>query len=372
MNILNIMQCSNLGGMEQSSIELMRQLKNKGHSISVISVHPFGLLEDQLHELKIAAIDCHYRGPYGLFSHFQLRSKIDKHKDAGPIIMTGPTLSGILALTPKRNFPRILMCHFHHQGVHSTYAWKKLYELAITRFDLITYPSKLTLDEAISILPELKRKGIVVRNPIKLATVNSITIDKGKARKMLSLDPSRPVIGNAGWLIQRKRFDVFLHVCKIVKDIRPDCQFVISGDGPLLEKLKKLHEELGLNGFVHFTGWQKSMENFYKSLDVLCFNSDWDSMGMTPLEAVAQGIPVVASVLNGGLKEVFDSRCGILTDSHDIQFLADQCIMILNNPQKARSISNSCLEFAVDYNIKSSDLNWINTLFEKHCPKGEK
>ena len=77
--------------------------------------------------------------------------------------------------------------------------------------------------------------------------------------------------------------------------------------------------------------------SFYQSLDVLLFNSDWDTMGLTALEAMSYGVPVAASVQQGGLKEVIvDERFGRLLATHDTDTLADQVAAWLNAPEEAR------------------------------------
>jgi glycosyltransferase involved in cell wall biosynthesis len=139
------------------------------------------------------------------------------------------------------------------------------------------------------------------------------------------------VIGNAGWLIHRKRFDVLLGVLARLQE-RQSLICVIAGDGPLRADLEALSSELGVSEQVIWLGWRKDLRDFYLALDVLVFNSDWDALGRTPIEALALGTPVVASVQNGGLAEVIsDERYGFLTDQHNLEWLASKVQLLRDN-----------------------------------------
>ena len=82
---------------------------------------------------------------------------------------------------------------------------------------------------------------------------------------------------------------------------------------------------------MHWLGWQSDLSEFYAGIDVLLFNSDWDAFGLTPVEAMSYGRPVVASVVNGGLKEaIIDDRVGILLGAHKPASLADAVLRALS------------------------------------------
>ncbi len=77
------------------------------------------------------------------------------------------------------------------------------------------------------------------------------------------------------------------------------------------DSLQRLAASLGIaTPGVIWTGWLTDLTPFYAGIDVLLFNSDWDALGLTPVEAMSYGVPVVASVEHGGLGEILDNRCG--------------------------------------------------------------
>jgi glycosyltransferase involved in cell wall biosynthesis len=330
--------------MEQSTLLLLDELKAMGHEVELLSLNELGPLKPVLEKKGIPSSAVGYRGRWGWWSFFSLRRAL-RRKKADSLIMVGHNLMAMLALGDFCKKNRILSLHFHHQGVKSQLEWRLIYSVAIWKFRSIIYPSRFIMDEAITIVPELKTTQKTVSYPIP--TPISIPDEVGRedrfhACSLLGLPPHFRYVGNAGWLIPRKRWDIFLSIAEqVVREI-PDVRFLIAGDGPEREKLELLSRELGIEDHVIWLGWQSGLETFYRVIDVMVFNSDWDAMGRTPLEAMSYGIPVVASMLHGGLSEMLSSRDhGFLIDIHDVSQLSAQVIRLLQDPRLARSIGKA-------------------------------
>ena len=133
----------------------------------------------------------------------------------------------------------------------------------------------------------------------------------------------------------------------LAEELFPDQIWSLSGSeiqtaAKEKERLQQLAEELKIADRVIWMGWQKDLESFYRVLDVMVFNSDWDAMGRTPLEAMSYGVPVVASMLHGGLGEMIDSEdYGFLLDRHDIPAMARKVVLLLSNEQSARKMGEA-------------------------------
>ena len=338
MKILNVIQGTNLGGMEQASLSLMIGLKKLGNTLSVISLNPIGSLGPLLLKNGIAAIGLPYRGIGGWRSFFLVKKAL-RESNSDALIMTGHHFFSMIALGKFCSRRRILAVHFHHTGVKPEWQWRLIYMLACVRFNAITFPSDFIRGEAEAIYPPLKKYSHTVRNPISIPELHSDE-ERVLARQNLGIQDDVFVIGNAGWLTQRKRFDVFLHVAQKICEVVPNVQFLIAGDGEERSRLKKLSNQLGIADKIQWLGWQENLTQFYKSIDVMLFNSEWDAMGLSPLEAITHGVPLVASVRHGGLKEIIDSdRYGFLLSDHDVDKLADRVVFFIKNPAAAREIA---------------------------------
>lgn len=343
MHILNIIQCSNLGGMEHASLRLMQALQRRGHQLSLISLHPLGPLAPQLEACGIDAIGLGYgQQPFWCWLA-QLRRELRRQRPDA-LLLTGHSLPVLLAVTGWCRDRRLLTIHFHHTGVKSPWFWRLHYFLARRQVNAITFPSDFVRDEALRIFPGLAGKAHTVRYPYPPMAVITPS-ERMAARQRFGLPEGGPVIGNAGWLISRKRFDVFLHAAAAIHQERPDVRFLIAGNGPDRKQLESLSQALGIYHSVVWVDWVADIRSVYAALDLLLFNSDWDALPCTPTEAIVHGIPVVSSVLHGGLVELLRPGVdAVLLDHHDVPALAAAALELLADPAAAAAMAHRARE----------------------------
>ena len=341
MRILALIQCANLGGMEQSTILLLDEFLKLGHEVELLSLNEIGPLGPVLRQHGIPASAIGYRGRCGWRSFLPLR-RILRSKQADALVMVGQNLMAMLALGDFCRDRRVLSLHFHHEGAKAGWAWRLIYRVAVWRFKCIIYPSHFIMQEALGMIPWLDRGKRTVFYPIPYpfslppaAEAEEVL----RCREKLGLARHHKVVGNAGWLIPRKRWDVYLEVAAKVAAMVPNARFLIAGDGPEGARLKQLANDLHIADRVVWLGWQNDLGIFYRALDVMLFNSDWDAVGRTPLEAMSYGVPVVASVVHGGLKELFDSdEYGFLGNTHDVPLLASKVTELLQDRRLAEGV----------------------------------
>lgn len=337
MRVLNILQGTSLGGMEQSSLALMKSMTSMGFKFEVLSLTPFGALKLKLDDLNITSYDCQYKGIGGWKSFFEIRSKIHS-SNAESIMMTGHSLIGMLALGRKCKGNRHLAIHFHHQGVKNFYVWKLIYFLACKKFNTITFASDFIRQEAINIYKKVERMSLVIHNPIEVKKEQNLKL-KALSRTKFALPEDAIIFGNAGWLIKRKRFDVFIHLASKIKNKYPSAKFLIAGDGEEKERLIELASSLKIQDDIVWLGWQDNLEDFYNAIDFMIFNSDWDAVGLSPLEAILKGIFTIVSVKNGGIKEILKDKFNIfIHHNHDIEILSEKIFYIINNKDIASKL----------------------------------
>ena len=334
MRIVNIMQGTNLGGTELSSLRLMEALKERGHSLEVISLTPIGRLGPLLEKNEIPAIGLNYLGLWGWRSFPALRRTLRSVK-ADALMMTGHNYLAMLALGSLCRGKRLLHIHFYHTGLMPPWQWRLIYRTACRRFRAVIFCSDFIRHEAEDLYPRLKPLAHTLYNPRPIPQARTDQ-DKRSARLAMGLPLDSPIVGNAGRLVPGKRYDVFLRTARQILDQMPQAIFLIAGDGPERAQLEQLAKKLKVSDQIKWLGWREDLTSFYQSIDVLLFNSDWEAMGMTPLEAISHGIPIVASCLHGGLKEVIGSDSGMLISTHDVPVLAEKVIDFLQNPQRAR------------------------------------
>lgn len=308
----------------------MQHFLHQGHKVRVISRTPTGKGAALYEKAGIPVWDCEYRGTFGLLSHHKLKALV-KSLPADLVFVTGPSITSCLTAR-IHPVPHILKSHYHiGTSLTDRLGWMIFYSFFASRFDKILFCTDFIRLEAEAVYPPLALKSKTVRN-IFAEFDDAGSNGKSAARQRLGLPKNVPIIGNAGWLIQRKRFDILLQVARLAMAEIPDLQVVIAGGGELEPGLRRLANSLGLQEHVHWLGWLPDLRDFYKSLDVLVFNSDADALGRTPIEAMTFAVPVVASVVYGGLKdEIVHNKTGFIIDCHDVAQLAAYTTCLLRN-----------------------------------------
>jgi len=134
----------------------------------------------------------------------------------------------------------------------------------------------------------------------------------------------------------RKHVTDLLRALPAVRRALPRARAVIAGDGPEHAKLRALATELGLNDAVMFTGALADAELalLYRQADIFCLPSVQEGFGIVFLEAMACGLPVVATLAAAIPEVVPDRRAGLLVPPGDVAALAHALIELLARPSR--------------------------------------
>jgi glycosyltransferase involved in cell wall biosynthesis len=130
-------------------------------------------------------------------------------------------------------------------------------------------------------------------------------------------DDERPMIGTVARLAPQKGVDTFIRAAALIHETHPSARFTIIGDGPLRKSLQALANGLGINDCMEFLGFRSDALEIVSTFDVFVLSSTWETFGLTLVEALSQGVPVVASNV-GGIPEIIDGeKTGLLAESGD-------------------------------------------------------
>ncbi|MGA2631501.1 MAG: glycosyltransferase [Terriglobia bacterium] len=146
------------------------------------------------------------------------------------------------------------------------------------------------------------------------------------------------VLGTAGRLVPIKGVVYLVRALAALRQEIPDVRLEIAGSGPERAAVECEVQSLGLAGSVVFLGWQHDLERVLPGWDVFVQPSLTDSFGIATLEAMAAGLPVVATGV-GGLRElVEDGRTGWLVPPADPAALAKRLRDLALNPAQRRAM----------------------------------
>jgi len=129
----------------------------------------------------------------------------------------------------------------------------------------------------------------------------------------------------------QKNQSALLEALAKIKPLAWSMEFV--GDGPMLNKAKKLARQLGLADRVLFSGACDDVPARLETSDVFILISNWEGLPLTILEAMRSGLPVVASKVGGVPEAVYDGKTGFLVERDDNVGLVNAVTRLLESPQ---------------------------------------
>ena len=151
----------------------------------------------------------------------------------------------------------------------------------------------------------------------------------------------RQLVGVIARLQPEKGVADFLRAAAHIAPLFPEARFVIGGDGPLRKELVALSEDLGLGDRVHFLGFRSDASALMSSLDVIAVPSLTEGSPLITLEAMAAGVPVVASAVGGIPDQVRHDKEGLLVPPGETEALGDALLALLRDPARARSLGEA-------------------------------
>ena len=159
-------------------------------------------------------------------------------------------------------------------------------------------------------------------------------------KRELGIGNSWPVIGTVGRMVTEKGQIYLIEALAKIKKAYPGLICLLFGEGPLVLKLKDAANHIGVSEICRFPGVQKDIEQIYPVMDLFVLPSLREPFGLVLLEAMASGIPVVASSSGGPLDFIYSGENGILVPPKNPDALAEKIIDLLCDTLKLNDIAN--------------------------------
>jgi len=177
-------------------------------------------------------------------------------------------------------------------------------------------------------------KLIVIPNGIDLAPMLQ-TLDRETAKSRLGLPAGAQVIGCVGRLESQKGHRFLLEVLSMLRNKRGDCpHLVIVGTGSELGNIRQGIENMHLEDRVQLLGTRRDIPEILAALDLFVLPSLWEGLPLALLEAMAAGVPVIASAV-GGVGEVLnDGMYGLALPPNDVPELYKAIVDLLDDQEK--------------------------------------
>ena len=364
--IIHIITQLELGGAQKTTLALLEQISNPNCEIHLIT-SPGGLLEDNarsIQGLQILLLPTLSR-EINIFkdavSFWQILRYLKCENPS--IVHTHSSKAGVLGRWAAK-------CAGVKKIFHTVHGWPFYIETNIIVRSLYICLEKVTswittklivvsnadLKEGLKYVNKDRSKYAKIPYGIKSSVFLQIDHKNRNnnvaLRKSLGIEKDACVVGNiACFKPQKAPFD-FIKVAKGVMEKNVNVQFLSVGDGLLRPAAEKLALKVGLNGRVKFLGWQKDMISILSIVDIVLSTSRWEGLPVVFLEAMASGVPIIATDVGGASEVVKDGINGFLSAKGDKEKLAEDIILLTRDPDKRRLFSERARKnFKKDFDI---------------------
>ena len=168
--------------------------------------------------------------------------------------------------------------------------------------------------------------------------------DRDAARAALQISPGAFVIGTIGRLHEQKGHRYLLDAAAAVLRRRTDALFLIAGYGPLRATLEAQASELGIASSVRFLGYRADPAAILAALDLFVLPSLWEGMSNALLEAMAAGLPIVATSVDAAPEQIVHGESGMLVAPANADELAEAITFLSFDRAKAAALGRNARE----------------------------
>lgn len=295
MRIVNLMLAKGRGGLERMAVRYHEALVAEGFEVLSVG-HARGVLAEKIKPEQFARLNSGFTGdPLAA-----LRLKALAKRFQAALVIAHGNRAIALAGHPMAGLGRQSL------GVVHNFRFK---------------PSLTRLRAAIAVSPAVQA-AITARYPrLDTHMLENFTALVMHPVKTFPLD--RPRIGSLGRLHVNKGFDVLIRAIGQLRDRGTEVSLLIAGDGPEKAALNTLITELKLEDRVTLTGWIEPADDFVASLDLFVLSSRVEPFGLVVAEAMAAGVPIVSTRIDGPRHILRDGELATLIPPEDPDALAD-------------------------------------------------
>lgn len=179
-----------------------------------------------------------------------------------------------------------------------------------------------------------KQRLVVIPNGIDLSPMHHM-LDSGTAKERLGLSANDPIIGCIGRLEPQKGHHFLLEALSLLRKERGDSpHLIIVGEGSQRHRICDIIASENLQDRVHLLGSRRDIPEILAAFDIFVLPSLWEGLPLALLEAMAAGVPVIASAV-GGIGEVLNhGEYGIALPPGDVHALYSAIAGLLDTPEK--------------------------------------
>jgi glycosyltransferase involved in cell wall biosynthesis len=341
MRVLQIIDSLHRGGAEVMLTGMAPRFRERGLTCDVVALlRTPSPLE---HLLERENVNLRYTGVQRLYSPRQISplAKLLRGYDIAHVHLFPAQLWAVVAAARLK--PSIPLVTTEHGTWNARRRWwfRPLDIWMYPHYKHIACISEATAEELIQWCPAVAEKISVIPNGIPL---DAFETARPAALPLLPSGVAKLVF--VGRFYIPKDHATLLRALTAV----PNAHLLLVGDGPLRGQLQQMAQSLGIAERVTFLGWRSDVASVLKASDIYVHSTDAEGFGIAACEAMAAGLPVVASDVPGLAQIV--KGAGILFPPGDDKLLARQLTALIESPELQREMSQASVRRARQFSIE--------------------
>lgn len=351
--ILFVIDNLEYGGGERGFLQIIRALAEERWAV-VVAAHPGGIFESEARAAgaSFAALDM--RSRWGLTTIPRLRRLI-RAEGVGLVHSQGARADFFarLALVGLPHVQHVCTIQMPVDGFDVSPWRRALYRRLdrwsrgrVDRFIVVSQALRRALVEREGLAPGLVT---LIYNGVETSAPASPARPRATAalREELGLGAGDDVIGAVGRLVWQKGFEHLVRAMPHVLARRPGAWLVIVGAGPQRSALEQLAREVGVADHLRFAGFRPDVARVLGAIDLLAVPSVREGFPMITLEAMALGIPIVATAIDGILEQIEHDLEGLLVPPADALALGLSIVALLEDRSLRERLSQAARQRAL-------------------------
>jgi len=336
MKILQICSARELGGGEKHLADLANGLARRGHDVYAAVIPSSPLLAELSSVPKKNITELPMRNSLNVATGLKLARFVRQHEIEiihAHVARDYP----LAALAVRRTGARLVLTR------HVLFPLNRIHRLTLRRTARVIGVSQ-------AVTEGLRAQKIF--DPDKIVLIhNGIDVDRfAKGREDIARGGQstnkKLQVGMIGHLAQIKGQEEFIRAAAIVSDRHDDVEFIIAGadksrNRENRQSFEALIKKLNLNQRVRLAGWVENIPELLGTFDLFVSSSRSEPFGLSIVEAMAAGVPVLATMSEGAQEIIEDDKTGRLVPIGDVKALADAISELLSNPEERFRLSKN-------------------------------
>jgi glycosyltransferase involved in cell wall biosynthesis len=370
--ICHVITRLDLGGAQQNTLHSVRNHDRNAFRVELVAGGG-GLLDADARSIRDAEIRL---VPWLLHRIAPVRDAIATARLTAHFRRTGPDLvhthsskAGILAREAARRARVPAVVHTVHGWSFNDWqsVWRRRLYVALERRAARRTDAIVVVAEADRVRG--LRHGIgeagryhVIRSGIDVDSFRPRPGDRERARRDLGIGDGEILVGTVANMKPQKAPLDFIDAAERILREEPRARFAFAGDGPLRVEVERAIEARGLTEAVRLLGWVRDPRAVLHALDVFLLTSRFEGLPRSVLQAMATGVPVVATAVDGTPEVVADGETGLLVPPGDPEPMAAAVVRMIREPALRRRCTSGArdrLTGSFDVHIMVRDLDGL-------------